>query len=202
MVRDTTSFECPKELVDRLLAGDARARAELCLLVSRWVVARCGRRFPFLSRRGRAEDVAQDVVLDLLRALFASKDPDKLAKLRNIEAFTATVASRAFWRRVQDELDRTGGDDASLLARERARREPDLAEDIEDARRVEACVAALPRAERRAIELRFRDNLGYSEIAADLFGSSTPGNRSKASRVLARAKSLLAAMLRGGGALR
>ena len=109
--------------------------------------------------RGLAEEIAQDVFMELDRHIARSESPQHaIFWLRRVTISRSTDALRR--RRVRG-MDQWVEIDESHGAREVERRSP-----LGD--RIEALLATLPEAQRAAIILRYQEDLTPEEIAAPL----------------------------------
>ncbi len=138
-------------LVVRAQAGDEAAFAEL--------VERYSPRLRYFLRktsgRNAADDVLQDVWLDVLRQLPRLKDPQALA------AWLYRIARDRAFGRLRRSRQNEPLDEASVADAERE--EPFSPE---DAARIHAALDQLPAEQREVLVLRFLEDMSYEQIAS------------------------------------
>lgn len=175
-------------LIDRAVAGDERAFAEL---VTRYQTAVYNLAYRMLGDAGEAEDAAQEVFLRIYRRL-ATYDQDHrfstwvlsiashycIDLLRRKRPWLVPLENISNWMRA-----RTRGPEASALA-------------MEQQDTVRNLLAKLPEHYRLVLLLRYWHDLGYEEIAQVV---DLPVSTIKAR--LHRARNALAALVNGDGRL-
>lgn len=175
-------------LIDRAVAGDERAFAEL---VTRYQTAVYNLAYRMLGDAGEAEDAAQEVFLRIYRRL-ATYDQDHrfstwvlsiashycIDLLRRKRPWLVPLENISNWMRA-----RTRGPEASALA-------------MEQQDTVRNLLAKLPEHYRLVLLLRYWHDLGYEEIAQVV---GLPVSTIKAR--LHRARNALAALVNGDGRL-
>lgn len=175
-------------LIDRAVAGDERAFAEL---VTRYQAAVYNLAYRMLGDAGEAEDAAQEVFLRIYRRL-ATYDQDHrfstwvlsiashycIDLLRRKRPWLVPLENISNWMRA-----RTRGPEASALA-------------MEQQDTVRNLLAKLPEHYRLVLLLRYWHDLGYEEIAQVV---GLPVSTIKAR--LHRARNALAALVNGDGRL-
>jgi RNA polymerase sigma-70 factor (ECF subfamily) len=175
-------------LIDRAVAGDERAFAEL---VTRYQTAVYNLAYRMLGDAGEAEDAAQEVFLRIYRRL-ATYDQDHrfstwvlsiashycIDLLRRKRPWIVPLENISNWMRA-----RTRGPEASALA-------------VEQQDTVRNLLAKLPEHYRLVLLLRYWHDLGYEEIAQVV---GLPVSTIKAR--LHRARNALAALVNGDGRL-
>lgn len=182
--------------VQLMLGVQAGDHAAFATLLRRNQGAVLGLAYRYLGDRAQAEDVAQDVFLQLYRARGRYR-PD--ARFRSyLLRITANACLSRLRRRThasldaEDEAGRAGGDPADPAARA-----PGAAlEQDELHARVRAAVAQLPDRQRLAILLNKFEGLGYREVGEQL-GLSVPATKSLLHRARMALKDLLAPHVEG-----
>ena len=146
----TQAAALPADALDRAREGDHDAFAEIIEQHQAMVFSLA---YHFFHDRGRAEEIAQDVFLQLFRSLSGLQSPAHLVHwLRQVTS-----------RRCIDQVRRNRGRPLSLemvadLADEERSSDPFLG------RRVRELIAALPPKQRLIVTLRYQEDLDPSEI--------------------------------------
>ena len=181
-----------RELVERIKLGDADAFRELFDACYE-PLQRCAHRM--LRSREGAEDVVHDVFLRVWR------QRDRLEPACNLRAYLfAAARNRALdcLRRRQMEEGWSDAEAASAMAElADAGADADTALEIEEtAHAIRRAVEALPLRQRQVMTLRWRRQLSYAEIAAELkISEKTVGIH--VGRALRRLRELLAPLMTG-----
>jgi RNA polymerase sigma factor (sigma-70 family) len=145
----------PADLVSRYLDGDTPAARDLARRVGRIAVPLAS---AALGSRDRAEDVASDVVIDVLRGVGQLRDRDRLdAWVRAIAARHVVRAARRERVRLEHERPLDGIDVSAAGT--------DLADDVAATMAVRTALSALPARQRVAIALRYIHDLSEIEVA-------------------------------------
>ena len=179
-----------RELVERIRRGDAAAFRELfesCFEPLRRYAYR------MLRSREEAEDVVHDVFLRVWR------QRDRLEPACNLRAYLfAAARNRALDRLRRRRMEEGWSDTAAAsVMGERADADADAALEIEEtADAIRRAVEALPLRQRQVITLRWRRQMSYAEIAAELrIAEKTVGIH--VGRALRRLRAMLAPLMTG-----
>jgi RNA polymerase sigma-70 factor (ECF subfamily) len=153
-VRPAAAVAIEDERLARARAGDAGAFAEI---VRRHQVMVFNLALRIVSNRALAEELAQDVFLQLHRSLTSIESGAHVTHwLRRVVAHRAIDEARKHARRPQTSLADVAEPAAASSS---AERDPFMV------RRLRELVAALPPAPRAVLTLRFQEDLDPSEIA-------------------------------------
>jgi len=158
------------DLVERLRAGDVRALEEL---FRQQYEPLCR----FAERYLRDRAASEDLVQDLFAALWARRT--RLDLRGSLRAYLfASVRNRALNVRkhllVEHDWERDEAAPEVRVLHPTPRRPDELLDERERAARVRAAVAQLPERCRLVMQLRWQEQLGYSEIAS-ILGISVKG---------------------------
>jgi len=178
-------------LLVRAAAGDEEALAELHRRYQDAVRARVRARAPrMLRRRYDVHDIAQSVFVEVLRDLPRFEDRGEAA----FRAWLFTKVEGKVKTKLAKMLKPAGGGrrevtaQSGVLARP-VDRDAGPATHVaagEDARRLDALVAALPPEQREIVVLRTREQLGFGAIAERLGLASADAARMRFARAVAR----------------
>jgi RNA polymerase sigma-70 factor (ECF subfamily) len=145
----------PERTLARAAQGDQAAFAEIVREHQAMVY---GLAVHFLRDRALAEEVSQEVFLELYRNLGSIRSPQHLTFwLRKVASNRCVDQTRR--RAVRPQV---GLDDVPEIASEEVRADPMLSETLRK------CVGALPETPRMVLVLRYQEDLDPSEIAAVL----------------------------------
>lgn len=181
----TSSTEA--DLLSRLRAGDVYAYETV---FRTYRAALCAFAFGHLRNRADADEIVQELFLDLWRKR------EKIEVTSSLRAYLfAAVRNRVLNRSARIRLEQRWLEEAAAEDVE----VPDATEPADEVMyaaetraRVEAAIAALPPGCRRVLELRWNEQLSYAEIA-DALGISIKGVENQ----LARARKALRAAIPG-----
>ena len=170
MIHPSQSSATATDLVERLRAGDVRALEEL---FRQQYEPLCR----FAERYLRDRAASEDLVQDLFAALWARRTRlDLRGSLRGY--LFASVRNRALNVRkhllVEHDWERDEAAPEVRVLHPTPRRPDELLDERERAARVRAAVAQLPERCRLVMQLRWQEQLGYSEIAS-ILGISVKG---------------------------
>ena len=170
MIHPSQSSATATDLVERLRAGDVRALEEL---FRQQYEPLCR----FAERYLRDRAASEDLVQDLFAALWARRA--RLDLRGSLRAYLfASVRNRALNVRkhllVEHDWERDEAAPEVRVLHPTPRRPDELLDERERAARVRAAVAQLPERCRLVMQLRWQEQLGYSEIAS-ILGISVKG---------------------------
>ena len=170
MIHPSQSPATATDLVERLRVGDVRALEEL---FRQQYEPLCR----FAERYLRDRAASEDLVQDLFAALWARRT--RLDLRGSLRAYLfASVRNRALNVRkhllVEHDWERDEAAPEVRVLHPTPRRPDELLDERERAARVRAAVAQLPERCRLVMQLRWQEQLGYSEIAS-ILGISVKG---------------------------
>ena len=170
MIHPSQSPATATDLVERLRVGDVRALEEL---FRQQYEPLCR----FAERYLRDRAASEDLVQDLFAALWARRT--RLDLRGSLRAYLfASVRNRALNVRkhllVEHDWERDEAAPEVRALHPTPRRPDELLDERERAARVRAAVAQLPERCRLVMQLRWQEQLGYSEIAS-ILGISVKG---------------------------